>query len=402
MTRAWRIAWALAVTQSVGYGVLYYTFSVMITPMERELDWSRGEISGAFSLSLLLSGLIAIPVGRFVDTHGARGVMTVGSSFAVVLLFAWSLVTNLKAFYLIQAGLGLVMAAVLYEVAFTVVAVWFQHRDTRAKAMLLVTMIGGLASTIFIPLATLLVEVITWRDALRILALILAAVTVPLHALVLRRRPQALTQNLEEGNFTSEPRVSTSLRHALRAPTFWWLACAFTLDRAAIVTVAAHGVPLLSERGYSPALVAAVAGSVGLMQVTGRFLFTPLMTRFSLRTLSALTFGAHALALLTLLALTSIWSVWLFAALFGVANGSSTLARAALIAEVYGAAHYGSINGSMAAVMALAQTAAPLGAGVLFDLTGSYTPLLWVLTLSTLLAAALVTRAQVGELNHSN
>lgn len=131
MTRAWRIAWALAVTQSVGYGVLYYTFSVMITPMERELGWSRGEISGAFSLSLLLSGLVAIPVGRFVDTHGARGVMTVGSSFAVVLLFAWSLVTNLRVFYLIQAGLGLVMAAVLYEVAFTVVAVWFQHQGLR-------------------------------------------------------------------------------------------------------------------------------------------------------------------------------------------------------------------------------------------------------------------------------
>ena len=64
--------------------------------------------------------------------------MTVGSCLGVLLLFAWSFATDLRAFYLIQAGLGLVMAAVLYEVAFTVVAVWFQYRDTRAKAMLLV------------------------------------------------------------------------------------------------------------------------------------------------------------------------------------------------------------------------------------------------------------------------
>ncbi len=395
MNYAWRIAWALAVTQTVGYGVLYYTFSVMIAPMERELGWSRGEISGAFSLALLLSGLVAIPVGRFVDAHGARGVMTVGSCCGALLLFTWSFVTDLRAFYLIQAGLGLVMAAVLYEVAFTVVAVWFQHRDTRAKAMLLVTTMAGLASTIFIPLATLLVEVTTWRDALRVLALILAAVTVPLHALVLRQRPQASAPSSEE--VVSEPRVSTGLRHALRAPTFWWLACAFALDRAAIVAVAAHSVPLLSERGYSPALVAAVAGSIGLMQVAGRFLFTPLITRFSLRTLSAFTFSAHALALVTLLATTSVWGVWLFAALFGVANGSSTLARAALIAEVYGAAHYGSISGSVAAVIAPAQTAAPLLAGILFDLTGSYTPLLWMLVLSTLLAAVAVTQAQIAH-----
>ena len=392
MTRGWRIASTLAVTQTVGYGVLYYSFSVMTLPMERELGWSRGELSGAFSLALLLSGLVAIPVGRFVDAHGARGVMTWGSSLGAFLLLAWSFVTDLTLFYLIQAGIGLVMAAVLYEVAFTVIAVWFeQERTERARAMLLVTMLAGLASTIFIPLATFLVQVMTWREALRVLALILAVVTVPLHAMVLRRRPKRLDEmpivNSHRNNY---------LARALRASTFWWLACAFALDRAAIVTVAAHSVPLLSERGYTPALVAAAAGSIGLMQVLGRFLFTPLMTYVSLRTLSGLTFCLHALALVSLLASSQPWVVWLFAALFGVANGASTLARAALVADVYGSVHYGSINGSMATVIAVVQTAAPLGAGLVFDLSSSYTPVLWGLALSTLLAALAVTRARVS------
>ena len=325
----WRIAWALAVTQTVGFGVLYYTFSVMIVPMERELGWSRGEISGAFSLALLFSGLVALPVGRFVDAHGARGLMSVGGGLGALLLFAWSFVTDLTAFYLIQAGIGLVMAAVLYDVAFTVIAVWFQRERTeRAKAMLLVTMLAGLASTIFIPLATFLTQTLGWREALRVLALILAVLTVPLHARVLRRRPQVLK--------ATSPDLSVSLRpaEAMRMPTFWWLTCAFALDRVAIVAIAAHSVPLLSERGYSPGLVAAVAGSIGLMQVLGRFLFTPLMARVSLRTLSAFTFGLHASALMSLLVISSPWSVWLFAACFGVANGASTLARAALIAEI--------------------------------------------------------------------
>ncbi len=392
MTRGWRIAWALAVTQTVGYGVLYYTFSVMIAPMERDLGWSRGALSGAFSLALLLSGLVAVPVGRWVDRRGARGVMTVGSGLGALLLLAWSFVDDLAAFYLVQAGIGLVMAAVLYEVAFTVVAAWFQReRADRAKAMLLITMMAGLASTIFVPLATFLVEVMTWREALRVLSLVLAIVTVPLHALALRR-PRAFSGDSSTSNTR---RRDVSPAEALRAPTFWWLTCAFALDRAAIVTIAAHGVPLLLGRGYPPSLVAAAVGSVGLMQVLGRFLFTPLTSHVSLRTLSAFTFCLHALALTSLLILSATWSVWLFAALFGMANGASTLARAALIAEVYGATHYGSISGSMATVIAVAQTAAPLGAGVLFDLMGDYRVVLWGLTGSTLVAAMAVTRARV-------
>ena len=394
MTRGWRIAWALAVTQTVGYGVLYYTFSVMALPMERELGWSRGALSGAFSLALLGSGLVAIPVGHWVDKRGARELMTAGSSLGALLLLAWSFVHDLTAFYLIQAGIGLVMAAVLYEVAFTVVAVWFRReRTARARAMLLITVVAGLASTIFVPLATFLVQVMTWREALRVLALVLAVVTAPLHALVLRR-PQAS----EEADVLL-PRPDVRPAEALRVPTFWWLTCAFALDRMAIVTVAAHSVPLLLGRGYPPSLVAAALGSVGLMQVFGRVLFTPLTSHVSLRTLSALTFCLHTLALLTLLVLSAAWSVGLFAALFGMANGSSTLARAALIAEVYGATHYGSIGGSMATFIAVAQTAAPLGAGLLFDLTGGYDVVLWGLAFSTLVAAGMVTRAQVAPLS---
>ncbi|UCH26496.1 MAG: MFS transporter [Trueperaceae bacterium] len=186
----WRITWALAVTQTVGYGVLYYAFSVFIRPMETELGWSRAETSGAFSLALLLSGIAAVPVGYWLDRRGARGLMTAGSVAGVLLVLAWSYVEELRAFYAVQAGIGLVMAVVFYEVAFTVVAVWF--RRDRARAMLVLTMVAGLASTIFIPLASWLVAVLPWRDALRVLALVLAVGTIPLHALVLRRRPQDL------------------------------------------------------------------------------------------------------------------------------------------------------------------------------------------------------------------
>ena len=136
MTRyyGWRMVWALAVTQTVGFGVLYYAFSVFIAPMEAELGWTRAQTSGAFSLALLLSGVGALPAGRFVDKHGARGLMTAGSLLGALLVFAWSSVQRFGAFfYLVQGAIGLVMAAVLYDVAFTVVAVWFR-RDRAIRA----------------------------------------------------------------------------------------------------------------------------------------------------------------------------------------------------------------------------------------------------------------------------
>jgi MFS family permease len=390
----WRIAWSLAVTQTVGYGVLFYTYGVLIVPMEMELGWTRSQTSGAFSLALLLSGLTAIPVGRIVDRYGARILMTSGSIAGAVLVFAWSFVTSLPALYLVQAGIGLAMSAVLYEVAFTVIANWF--RRDRIKAMLVVTFLAGLASTIFIPLATGLVESLGWRPALRILAAVLAIGTVPLHALVLRHKPQQL--GLEpDGRPRSEARStpeesSMGARQALRSPRFWWLSTSFSLDRIAIVAIAAHSVALLLERGHPPALVAAVAGSIGLMQVVGRVLFAPATTRVSLTSLASVTYVVRAVSLLLLLLVPGSVGMWSFAALFGLANGASTLARAGLVAESFGPAHYGSISGTMATLTAVAQTVAPLAVGMLRDRTGGYDIALWTLTGIAVVAAVLVTR----------
>lgn len=399
MTRlyhGWRITWALAITQTVGYGVLFYAFSVFIEPMEAELGWTRGQTSGAFSLALLVSGLVAMPAGRWVDKRGARGLMTLGSTLGVLLMIAWSFANSLSFFYLIQGAIGLVMAATFYEIAFTVAAVWFRRK--RTQAMLIITMVAGLASTIFIPLTTFLVETMYWRDALRVLALILALGTIPLHAFVLRRRPQDLglePDGLETGSKNAPPpERSVAPLEALRVPTFWWIGAAFALDRITVMAIAAHSVPLLLERGYSPALVAAAAGSIGLMQLAGRMFFLPFADRFRLSTLTAFIFSLHSAALLSLLFVPGGLSVWLFAAFFGMSNGAGTLAKAALVADTYGSAHYGSINGSLTTIVAIIQIAGPLGAGALHDNFGSYIPVLWVLAVSSGLAALTVLQTQ--------
>lgn len=394
--RGWRIAWALAVTQTVGFGVLFYAYAVFTLPMEAELGWTRAQTSGAFSLALLVSGLAALPVGRLVDARGARGLMSVASLAGALLLLAWSFVTSAWTLYLIQAAIGLVMACVLYDVAFTVIATWF--RQQRIRAMLLVTTFAGLASTIFVPLATALVEGLGWRAALRVLALLLAGITVPLHALVVRRAPTARDGEAFEGAATNDawgtaPEPSVGTREALRSGTFWWLSGAFGLDRIAIVAVAAHAVPLLLERGYAPGVVATAAGSIGLLQVVGRIAFAPATAHLPLAHLTSITFSVRAAALLCLWLVPGGVGLWAFVTGFGLANGASTLARAGLVAARFGPAHYGAINGGISTVVAVAQTVAPLGVGALRDGTGGYELALAALVTASLAAAALVLRA---------
>ncbi len=386
----WRITWVLAVSQTIGFGVLFYAFSVFIKPMEAELAWSRAQTSGAFSLALLIAGLCAFPVGQWVDRHGARGLMTLGSSLAAVLLFAWSGVSDLLSFYLILSGIGLAMAATLYEVAFTVVAVWFLHK--RSQAMLIITLVAGLASTIFIPLATLLTETMPWRDAMRVLAICYALGTIPLHAIFLRRRPADLGLEPDGSATTASgptPKESSlTLSEALRQANYWWLTISSGFGRLIATAIAAHSVPILLELDNSPALVAAVTGSIGLMQLAGRLSYGTLLRYLPLVQLAALMYLCYGLALLSLLLLPGSWGPWVFAIFFGVANGSSTLTRAALLADIYGANNYGSISGSMTALIAGLQTAAPIGAGILHDLTGGYTALLLILAACSGLAAA--------------
>ena len=168
----WVIAVMLGITQTITWGIVYYGFSSFLPAQEAELGWSRGEMSGALSVAMLLSGLAAAPVGHWLDHHGPRLSMTLGTVAAVALLVVLSQVTSLGQFYVIWALLGLVMATVLYEPAFVVITAWFERQRTRA--MMIVTLMAGLASTIFFPVAAWLIELMGWRPAMLALAAFLA------------------------------------------------------------------------------------------------------------------------------------------------------------------------------------------------------------------------------------
>lgn len=380
----WRIAWALAVTQTVGYGVLYYTFGVFVTPMETEFGWTRDQTSLAFSLALVISGLASVPVGHLVDRYGGQGLLSLGSLIAGGLVWAWGQIDSLAGLYLVWLGMGIAFSAVLYEVAFAVIAVWFT--TDRPRAMLIVTMVAGLASTIFVPLATSLLTEFYWRDALQILAMILWAICLPLHLWVVRNPARPPSHPSKGSHLPSTPITLDA--------NFWWLTLSMALVRMAFSGMAAHLVPLLLEAGYGTGLAAAAAGTVGAMQLLGRIVFTPMSRKYPLSRLTTLNVAAHGLGLLALGWIPGWLGLGIFVVLFGSTNGAITLARAALVGQTFPVTQFGRINGRIALAVALGAAVAPYLAGSLHTASGNYQSTLLLLSVTTLLAALAVDRVR--------
>jgi MFS family permease len=389
----WVIVAVLSVTETVTWGIVYYGFPVFLRPMEQDLGASRVAVTGAFSVGLGVSALAALPVGRWIDRRGGRGLMSAGSCLAVALTLAWSRVESLPALYAVWLLMGLAMAATLYEPAFAVVVSWF--RQGRDRALLTVTLAAGLASTIFMPIEAWLLARIGWRSALTVLAVVLAVVTIPLHALFLRPGPAGESTH-RVGSGTAAPAPGLTLRQATRTLVFWVLSAAFLVSNFATAALSTHLIPYLVDLGYTATIAATIVGWMGAMQLLGRLVFVPISARLGARVMVAAVFLAQALGLAQLPLLGRLGTLVPFVVLQGSANGMATLARATSLAEIFGARHYGTIAGAVALGANGARAVGPVGASLLWVGLGSYPAVFWALAASLVVAALAMLLAGAG------
>ena len=382
MRGPWRIVWALAVTEIISYGTLYYAFSVLLVPMEQELGWSRSTLVGAFSVGMLCAALAAWPAGVVIDRYGGRRLMSLGSLAAGTLLGLLAWVDSVIAFYLLWAALGIAMAAILYEPAFAVI--YQSFREDGKKAVTALTLAAGFSSTLFWPLTQIFVDTLGWRGTLVALALLNLLVCFPLHALVLPRTPGASARRVDH---------PASQRQAqgpqlLASRPFWLLAIAFTANMLAFSALSLHLFRLRTERGLSPALAVTLAALVGTMQVAGR------VVEYALgRHVSIVRSGMVALVLLPvgmLLLLAAGANPWMVGAAllaYGASNGVMTIVRAAVPAELFDRSRYGAISGALQTPVVMVRAAAPIIAAWLWTPTQGYALLLWALAASSALGA---------------
>lgn len=378
----WPLVVALAVAQVVSWGSVYYSFSLLLVPMEQELGWSRAAINGALSLGLLTAGICAYGVGTWIDRRGGRAIMTAGTILGAALLALWSQADSLAGFYALWAGLGLSMAATLYEPVFVVLTRRFP-KSYRTRITVL-TFIAGFSGTVFVPLTQLLVDRLGWRDALLALALINVAICLPIHALWLRDAAVTAQGAAAAGAGDS----GDAVRRALRHPVFWSLAVCLTAYYATFSALTFHLIPLLAERRIPTAVAIAAFALIGPSQVGGRLVVFLLGPRLPTATTGRIALLGLPLAVLLLILFPRSTAVlFLAAVVYGGANGIMTIVRGTAVPDLMWREGYGAINGALAAPAMAAMAGAPLGAAFVWSAAGGYDAVLWTLFAVAVVAA---------------
>lgn len=362
-----RVLITLCLTQITSWGVLYYAFPVLAAQITADTDWSPPAVTAAFSAALVTSAVIGIWVGRQLDRRGPHVIMTAGSVLGPVALLAVAFSPNIACFVAAWIAAGVAMGAVLYLPAFAALTRWYGPRSVGSLTIL--TLVAGLASTVFAPLTAALGSHLDWRATYLVLAGVLAVITIPAHLIGLRQPWPPAPQRHAAG----------SPNHIARSRGFVALTIAFALATCASYAIIVNLIPLMAERGISAQVAALALGLGGVGQVLGRLGYRALVRHLSVRARTVGIFAAIALTTALLGVVTSMPALITVAILAGFARGIMTLLQATAVTDRWGPTHYGHLSGILSAPISLTTALGPWIGAALASLLHGYAPMFLVL-----------------------
>lgn len=373
---------ALCVSVTVSYGVLYYAFTVLAPAISADTGWSATAVTTAFSAGSLTGAVAGIAVGRLLQQRGPRLVMTAAGVLGAGGVSVVALAATYPVFVAGWLLVGLASAGTFYPPAFAALTHWYGA--DRVRAITTLTLVAGFASTIFAPFTATLGEGIGWRDTYLVLAGLLLVVTVPAHALALKRP-------WHHGARSGQARPD---REVLTSRPFLLLTAAATVASLAMYASLVNLVPLLLHHGVSLQVAAWALGLSGAGQVAGRLAY-PALDRRLLPNSRAAGIIAVMGATLAALALVPgpVLLLLVIAVLGGAARGLFTLVGATIVSDHWGTHRYAALNGVYHAPIGIAAALAPaFGAGIA-AITGGYPAMFAVLAGLALVGAVLAAGA---------
>ena len=333
------IVWPLAIAETIVWAAMYYGFPALLPAWERDLGWSKTELSFAFTVSLVVSASLVPVAGRLIDRGHAHAIFTGGAMLGAVLLALLCVVTEYWQFLCVWIGLGVAMSGTLYEACFAVLV--RSTGDRARRAITIVSIVAGLAGTVAFPSAHLLTGALGWRGAVLVFAAAVGAVAVPLIRSACRR---AETQAAMHA-----PQPSASAGQAMavaRRPVFRLLAIAVFLAALNHGMLISHVLPILDDRGIDAGLAVLAASCIGPMQVAGRLVLMATDRFASTVVASTGCFAMMAVAGVCLLdAGAALAFLAGFVVLQGAGIGIASVMRPVVTAELLGRRNFGVVSG---------------------------------------------------------
>ena len=333
------IVWPLAVAETIVWAAMYYGFPALLPAWERDLGWSKTELSFAFTLSLVVSASLVPVAGRLIDRGHAHAIFTGGAMLGAVLLALLCVVTEYWQFLCVWIGLGVAMSGTLYEACFAVLV--RSTGDRARRAITTVSIVAGLAGTVAFPSAHLLTGALGWRGAVLVFAAAVGAVAVPLIWSACRRAEAQATMHAPEPSASAGQAMAVAKR-----PVFWLLAIAVFLAALDHGMLISHVLPILDDRGIDTDLAVLAASCIGPMQVAGRLVLMATDRFASTAAASTGCFAMMAIAGVCLLHTGATPSLVAgFVVLQGAGIGIASVMRPVVTAELLGRKNFGVVSG---------------------------------------------------------
>ncbi len=367
------------------HGILIYSFGVFLKPLTAEFDWDRGALSGALSVSLLLTGLLAIFTGRLSDKYGPRILVTLYGLLAGIGFLLMSQINSLWQVYLILGLLVGIGGSCCFTPVVSTVPRWFAQKAGIAVGVAVTGF--GLGGAIWPPFTQWLIDTYDWRQAFVVLGLITLIVVIPL-AQFMKHSPQRTglkpygsNRAIENKQSLSPAIEGLSFTQAIKTGRFWVVGVILFGFYFGCSTITAHIVPYVSDIGVSKVVAASILSIVAGTSISGRLSMGLISDKVGGRLALSACLAIAASALVWLLFSKEVWMFYVFAVVFGFAYGGIVPLQAVIGVELFGLSSLGMILGGFFLCATVGAALGPIIAGSIFDVTGSYSLALLIIVI---------------------
>lgn len=352
------------------------TYTVFLLPLEREFGWSRSQLAIAYSIYLLVGGLLAPFVGTLFDRFGPRVVYAAGLAFIAAAYLLAATLSSLWQFYFYMGFMiGAGVALVGMVPASGLLTRWYQARLSAAIGLAFSA--GGCGLLVFVPFTQLLLAHLDWRTTYRSIGIALLVLVPLVAAAIPWRRFAAGHPELRRRQRGSARNERWTLRAALRTRIYWALAAMFFFTATGMFTVLPQTVVYLIDSGFDPVVAATAYGITGMLSVISVAGTGFLAVQFGYRRTVTASYIGSGLGMLMLALLSLHAAGWLLIAyvlVFGMCQGVRGPIISAICTAKFAGARVATIYGTIYAMNALGAAVGSLMGGLLFDLTRSYRP----------------------------
>ena len=388
----WFVVGGTVVGLASGWSALFFTFGTFIRPLEEAFGWQRAQISVGFSIVSLTAVVVSPLLGMLVDKYGARRVLLPSAAMlGLVIASGYGLTANIWHFYLIWFGVAFLGAGTSPLTYSRLIVKWFDKRRGLALGIGLAGV--GIGSAVLPQIVQNVTASYSWREAYLSLGAIVLIVSLPILYKLVRDDPnefglgpdgEVLQQSGSRASQKTLPGFTA--REATRHSAFWLMIGLFAMVGLITAAIIAHLIPLMIDRGASPAQAATAQSLLGISLIFGRVLAGYLMDRFFAPRV-AVAFLLGPLVGLALLA-TGVAGVPVFIAsiLVGLATGAEFDVMSYLTSRYFGLRSFGQLYGYFFSVFQLGAASGPILMGYVFDVSGEYVSALWILVGATALA----------------